>query len=177
MNTIYMFSDWSSASKMKSCINPRLRISVKEILTSNEDSKFVAGYHISVYDSVTKEVIYAFYVDCHFNDIKDPVVCLDTSDAVDVLNAIGFHCKYTKPIVFMNDESYKVLQSLFDLGYKKVIRECFPSSLRVIGKGRHTNLDEIAIYYNYRDFLFMTPKVEYDIGSLIKSYKEEKEEI
>lgn len=177
MKTNYIFSNWSSVSKMKNCENHLLRISVEvlrnKISSSDELSKrFVtAGYHVKIYNVVTDEVVYAFYVDFATPKNSPPIASLTTKQAVELLNAVGFTCQYVRDDILINDRAYEVLCALKGLGYTKLVRECFPSRINVVGKGKQTYLDELSIWYNYNDFNFTTPQVEYDINRLINTYE------
>lgn len=177
MKTNYIFSDWSSVSKMKNCENPLLRISVEAIIDKNSseddlNERFVvAGYHIKIYNVVTDEVVYAFYVDYASSNNCPPVASLTTEQAVKLLNAVGFTCQYKRDEVLINVRAYEVLCALKGLGYTKLVRECFPSRINVVGKGKQTYLDKLSIWYNYNDFNFTTPQVEYDINRLINTYE------
>lgn len=177
MKTNYIFSDWSSVSKMRNCENHLLRISVEVLQgkNSSEDDlnkRFVtAGYHIKIYNVVTDEVVYAFYVDYASPKNNPPVASLTTEQAVELLNAVGFTCQYKRDEVLINERAYEVLCALRGLGYTRLVRECFPSRINVVGKGKQTYLDELSIWYNYNDFNFTVPQVEYVIDSLISTYE------
>jgi len=116
-STKYIFTDWTSAVKLRNYINPLLRIDVGVLRLLTEDRDEIEGYQITVYDVSTQVIVYKFYV----NYIKDYVYSFTTAEAIDFLNHIGFNCYYEEPIV-ITDTAREILEACLSLGYTHIKR-------------------------------------------------------
>lgn len=159
MNQIYRFTDWTSASKMKNQVNPRLSVDVGVIVDG--DNK---GYVLTVYDNITYADVYKFYIDYG----AENTWCLTTNEAISMLNMIGFPCEFSVPTYDITERVREILVSMKDLGFTFVERRARPARIIFINEdGTIKFLDEVTRDYNYHDFWFLDPPTPVSIEGIL----------
>ena len=164
MRDIYNFTDWTSAPKMKNRINPCLTIDLGVL--RNEDKESIDGYQLTVIDSSVNRILYKFYIDVGLEGTWS----LTTDEAIEVLNLIGFPCKFSKLTITVPERAKEILKNLKGLGYNQVYRSIRPATVNVISVEHGVNKDlPLSMFtpYNYHDF-WMLDEVPTSIDSLIE---------
>lgn len=106
METVYKFSDWTSASRMH---HPVYQLEV---------TKQESGYVIKVVNKESRCYEYIFKVE----DFSQGSWSLDTRTAVEVLNKLGFNCSFEFSLYLNDEKVVNWLKELQNLGYKWVVR-------------------------------------------------------
>lgn len=158
---IYVLNSLSDAYLIKNYLNPRLKIKV----TFDRER----GYHLSVYNDETGEVIYAFYVDYGEEDTWS----LTLDETISMLNLIGFPCKWdeNRDPYEISDTAIETLRVLKSQGYNIISREVRPNFVQVsegTSSAKLVRLNEWTSNYNYRDWLFLKAREIYPIDQLLK---------
>lgn len=146
MNQVYVFEDWTSASRMRNEVDPNLKVDVGVI--RRPQGKGIDGYQITVYDSRIGRDLYKFYVDVGLPHTWS----LSTKEAIELLNYVGFPCKYEGTSKVISYDCEKILESLLQLGYTHIFRKSRPAEVFVAQEGRlPIPLSKITTYH-YHDF-------------------------
>lgn len=156
MLTKYVFSDWTSASKMRNYINPDLRVDV-EVLVGPEDLEVatdrVVGHSIRVFDRRTNTTLYKVLVEAGV----PYTYSLSNEEAIEMLNLIGFNCQfkyldYEVPLVIK-----KCMKSLVDLGFTSIKRTIRPCNIVISSDPLEDKWCSLREYQtsNYSDWSFL----------------------
>ena len=116
-NTIYTFTDWTSAAKMRNFRNSLLRVDVSVIRNLTGDTNEIKGYQITVYNVSTQVIVYKFYV----NYIDENIWSFTTNEAISILNHIGFPCYFDEKVE-LTENTRAILESCQTLGYTHIKR-------------------------------------------------------
>lgn len=149
-NQLYLFEDWTSASLMRNTINCNLKIEV--FVIRKEDRTGIEGYQLVVYDSRTDKTVYKYYIDYGAPGSWS----LSTEEAVRMLNQIGFNCEFNREHYKISREVWKILDSVYKLGYTHIRREIRPAIVVIYhpDKDKWLPLD-LVTEYCYHDFGFI----------------------
>lgn len=162
-STVFTFSDWTSASKLKNSVNPLLRVDIGVLRTLTEDTNEIIGYQLTVYNVNTQAIVYKFYV----NYIEEHIYSMTTDEAISFLNYIGFNCEYHEPIT-LTDNTREVLKACLTLGYTHIARD---KSDFILLSGINTERAEFVSGTNLKEVLARSNKKVnlYDLRFIPKS--------
>ena len=174
--TTYILKDWTSATKMKNPAHPSWRLAVKVMKDGND----IIGHQIIISDTLYARdvsIISAFYVDYGAPDYKTYSI----SEAVEILNSFGYNCMFDTTVLEIPEEIKKLLQELYDLGYRTIRRttvngnnifvtsqETFESVLDALSDP-HFIQEVVAKKINYNDFKFLVANKNVLIEGLLQS--------
>ncbi len=162
MKTIYRLADWTSASKMKNVLHPTWRIDVEVVFTDLNHTDY--GYHFKIYDIVTQEIYYAFYIGVN------NYYCINDEEALHLFNVMGFYCELKeKPDYFITDTVKTTLNALLDLGYEIIARIPAPEpKVIVMVDSKEVCLEQIYPEYDYQEYHFLKDYVPTSIKGILK---------
>lgn len=157
-NTV-IFSDWTSVSQIVNHIDPSIKAEATAIIKSNEGSckSEIVGYDLRVYQKETYITLYKVKI-----EMGEPNVWSLTSEqAVEMLNKIGFDCKYKVPEYYevLSPRQVGTLTALKTLGYTHVLRTFNKGQGSVQALNPQILKKEIYFKdikdYNYLDWIFL----------------------
>ena len=158
MSQIYLFEDWTSATRMRNVIDPCLSVDIG-VIRNHEFKGVIEGYQLTVLRSCIgsedHKIIYRFYIDYG----RCGSWCMSTEEAIKFLNQIGFPCKFQRVHIPLKADVEKTLESLKNLGYSHICRRVRPAEIEVLLADPAVDdphdvkpLSMIIGNYNYHDY-------------------------
>lgn len=169
MKEIFVFSDWTSISQVKNSIDPDLKVSCTAIIDRCGEDNEIVGYDLTVYLKSPYVILYKVKVESG----KDHVWSLNTNEAVEFLNTVGFYCEYKLPPYAMSltEKQVRVLKSLEGLDYTHIVRNFANGRGSVIAMKSSTN-DTMSLStlsdYNYLNWVLLPIGRPQVISSLLE---------
>lgn len=158
MKEVFVFSDWTSVSQIKNSVDPDLKVDCTAIIQYCGEGNEITGYDLTVYLKSPYIILYKVKVETSL----DHVWSLNTNEAVEFLNSLGFYCKYELPPYFgdLSDKQITTLSSLKNLGYTHLVRSFSHGRGSVVAvkfddpSGQIYSLDKTE-NYNYVNWIFL----------------------
>lgn len=152
-----IFSDWTSVSQIVNYIDPTIKVEATSIVKYDEESgeSETVGYDLRVYQKENYITLYKVKV-----EMGEPNVWSLTSDqAVEMLNKIGFDCKYELPPETLTPRQVSTLSALKTLEYTHIVRhfvngQGLVQAINSEDFNKVFDLDELKDY-NYIDWIFL----------------------
>lgn len=169
MRNKFLFSDWTAVSQIDNHIDPNLKASSTAVLNEINGVQEIVGYDLTVYWKERYVTVYKVKVEM---DIEG-VWSLNTNDAVEFLNTIGFDCEYRLPeTIVMTERQRQTLDSLESLGYSYIMRTFKYGHGHVAVVDPNNPVRELYDLsqikdYNYQDWTFMRIDEPISINTLL----------
>lgn len=172
LNT-YVFSDWYSVNQIPNTFDPKRRAYVSGIY----DNGVFKGYELTVVkgflpvDSLNPTILYRVHVE----DTTEGTYSLTYNQAVQLLNDIGFICKY-EPKIKTSSKVISILKNLEGLGFTHVVKVSEDCNIYAWCEGKEPQLKcDLASLadFNYHDWDFIADDKPKLISGLLKILEEE----
>lgn len=157
MKDVMIFSDWTAIGQIRNQINPDIKAEASAIIDKCGNSNEIIGYDITIYLRSPYIILYKVKVEMD----HEGVWSLTTNQVVEMLNSLGFYCKYELPPYFqdLSKKQIETLQSLKNLQFTHVVRN-FDSgrgNVLAININSPDNIFEFNRLddYNYLDWIFL----------------------
>lgn len=175
MKNTYIFSDWTSVNQIVNSVNPKIKAQASAILEYDEDDTTppkIIGHDLTVYigNAPSFVILYKVKIDM---DVEN-TWSITTEDAVSMMNALGFICKYQYPEYggMLSKDQHDILTSLINLGYTHIIRSLIDGRGNVTAINLENPEQVLSLRdtkgYNYQDWLFLDTDNFVNIEALIK---------
>lgn len=157
MKDIMIFSDWTAVGQIKNQINPDIKAEASAIIDKCGNSNEIVGYDITIYLRSPYVILYKVKVEMDYEGVWS----LTTNQAVEMLNSLGFYCKYELPPYFqdLSDKQISTLQSLKTLQFTHIVRNFENGRGRVFAINVNSPSETFEFNrlndYNYLDWIFL----------------------
>lgn len=153
MKEVYVFNDWTSVSQFKNSYNESIKAECSVICNCG----CIHGYVLTVYNKNTNEILYRVNI----NDGRAGVWSISTEEAIQLMNDVGFFCRYESSPFVPTNYHKNILSSLSNLGYCYIHRSIRPLNVTVYREVKENidprttpgdSLREVISSFNYNDW-------------------------
>lgn len=162
----YVFSDWYSVNQIPNTFDFKRRAYVSGIY----DNGILKGYELTVVKGLNQTILYRVHVE----DSTEGVYNLTYDQAVQLLNDVGFVCKY-EPKVKISSKVINTLKNLEGLGFTHIEKISKDHNVYAWyeNEGPQSKSDLSGLPdFNYHDWDFITDDKPKLISGLLKTLEE-----